>query len=76
MFVLLAALNMSGVIPPEVKAPLGTLSSVCVLTAVVAMGIRTNLVNLKLAGMKPIFIMTAATIFLFVWMTAGTALLA
>ena len=76
VFVLLAALNMSGVIPPEVKAPLGTLSSVCVLTAVVAMGIRTNLVNLKLAGMKPIFIMTAATIFLFVWMTAGTALLA
>ena len=75
-FVILVVLNVSGLVPEAVKAPLSTVSTVCVLAAVVAMGVRTNLINLKLAGMTPIVIMTAATIFLLVWMAGGTALLA
>ena len=73
---ILVVLNVSGLVPEAVKAPLSTVSTVCVLAAVVAMGVRTNLINLKLAGMTPIVIMTAATIFLLVWMAGGTALLA
>lgn len=76
VFAILVVLNVSGLVPEAVKAPLSTVSTVCVLAAVVAMGVRTNLINLKLAGMTPIVIMTAATIFLLVWMAGGTALLA
>lgn len=41
-----------------------------------ALGIKTSLGKLKAVGWAPIILMTANTVFLFVWVLAGILLLA
>ena len=72
----LAALNVAGVIPTSVSDTLAQASQLLILVAMGALGIKTSLGKLKTVGWAPIILMTANTIFLFVWVLAGILLLA
>ena len=75
-FVVLAALNVAGVIPTSVSDTLAQASQLLILVAMGALGIKTSLGKLKAVGWAPIILMTANTVFLFVWVLAGILLLA
>lgn len=75
-FVALAALNVAGVIPTSVSDTLAQASQLLILVAMGALGIKTSLGKLKAVGWAPIILMTANTVFLFVWVLAGILLLA
>lgn len=70
-FVLLALLNVVGVIPVVVSDALAQASQLLILVAMGALGIKTSLGKLKSVGWAPIILMTADTIFLFAWVLAG-----
>ena len=74
-FVLLALLNVVGVIPTAVSDTLAQASQLLILVAMGALGIKTSLGKLRAVGMAPIVLMTLNTIFLFVWVLAGLLLL-
>ena len=75
-FVVLAALNVAGVIPTSVSDTLAQASQLLILVAMGALGIKTSLGKLKAVGWAPIILMTANTVFLFIWVLAGILLLA
>ena len=70
-FVLLAVLNVVGVIPVVVSDALAQASQLLILVAMGALGIKTSLGKLKSVGWAPIILMTVDTIFLFAWVLAG-----
>lgn len=73
-FVVLAVLNVVGFIPTVASDMLAQASQLLILVAMGALGIKTSLGKLKSVGWSPIVLMTADTVFLFVWVLAGIVL--
>lgn len=63
-FVLLFAINSTGVIPLEQVEMLTALSSKLLLVAVAALGIRTSLKDVLTVGIKPILLVVMETLFI------------
>ncbi|MGI6702902.1 MAG: YeiH family protein [Clostridia bacterium] len=55
-FLLACVLNTSGIVPAGMAAFWGTLGKFCIVIAMVAIGLSTNLKELILRGKKPIFL--------------------
>jgi uncharacterized integral membrane protein (TIGR00698 family) len=62
-FLALAALNSTGVIPPEIQAAVLQVSSFLIITAIVALGMKTSLLALSRIGMAPVMLLVVETIF-------------
>ncbi len=56
-FVLLAAINSTGWLPPALPALGSDLSQVCLVTAIAALGMKTRLQELANVGLRPILLM-------------------
>jgi len=69
-FVILAALNSTGVIPEVVQQTGGKLSQWCLVIAIAALGMKTQLRELAAVGIKPILLMVGETTFLVVLVLA------
>lgn len=63
-FLLLAAINSSGWLPPALPALGSDLSQVCLVTAIAALGMKTRLQELVRVGWRPILLMVAESLFL------------
>ena len=63
-FLALAALNSMGVIPTDVQAALLQVSSFLIITAIVALGMKTSLLALSRIGMGPVMLLISETIFI------------
>ena len=63
-FVVLAALNSTGWVPPSVQAFGNDLSRWCLVAAISALGMKTQLKELATVGIKPIVLMVGETVFL------------
>ena len=73
-FVLLAVLNVVGIIPTVVSDTLAQASQLLILISMGALGIKTSLGKLRAVGWAPIILMTLDTVFLFLWVLAGILL--
>ncbi|MCY1350296.1 hypothetical protein D9M69_365240 [compost metagenome] len=63
-FVVLAAVNSTGFIPPAVQDAGNELSRWCLVIAISALGMKTQLKELAAVGIKPILLMVGETAFL------------
>lgn len=63
-FVLLAAINSTGVLPQMLQQAGGKLSQWCLVIAIAALGMKTQLRALVTVGIKPILLMVGETLFL------------
>ena len=63
-FVLLAALNSTGWVPKSVQTFANDLSGWCLVIAISALGMKTQLKELASVGIKPIVLMVGETVFL------------
>lgn len=74
-FLIFAALNLLEVVPAGAKPTLSFISTVGILLAVAAIGLKTNVLQLRQIGIKPIIWMMIDSIFLLAWMILGVMLL-
>jgi len=63
-FIVLAAVNSTGWIPSSVQAFANDLSGGCLVVAISALGMKTQLKELARVGIKPIVLMVGETVFL------------
>jgi uncharacterized integral membrane protein (TIGR00698 family) len=63
-FAVLVAVNSVGFLPPVVRAAGSDVSRWCLVMAIAAIGMKTQLKDLATVGLKPIALMLAETIFL------------
>ena len=63
-FLVLAVLNSFGVIPEPIQAALAGLSGWALLTAIAAVGMKTDIRSVLQLGPTPILLITAETLFL------------
>lgn len=63
-FVLLAAFNSTGWVPPWVQSATNEFSRWCLVIAISALGMKTQVKELTTVGIKPIVLMVGETIFL------------
>jgi uncharacterized integral membrane protein (TIGR00698 family) len=63
-FLALAALNSMGLFTPGVQAAVMQISSFLIITAIVALGMKTSLLALSRIGMAPVMLLVAETIFI------------
>jgi len=63
-FLTLAALNSLGMVPPEVRAAVGQISSFLIITAIAALGMKTSLLALARIGIGPVMLLVTQTIFI------------
>lgn len=70
-FVLLAFINVLGLIPSSLSKVLSDISQLCILISIGALGIRTSLGELKTVGWAPVILMTIDTVFLLLWVIIG-----
>jgi uncharacterized integral membrane protein (TIGR00698 family) len=63
-FVVLVILNSTGVIPTAVADAMSDISRWCLVTAIAALGVKTSLQKLAVAGWKPVALMVGETLFL------------
>jgi uncharacterized integral membrane protein (TIGR00698 family) len=63
-FVVFVAINSAVAIPGEVKSGLTALSRTCLVTAIAAIGLKSNLRNIATLGWRPVLLMVAETIWL------------
>jgi uncharacterized membrane protein YadS len=68
-------LNSFGVIPPVIGGFLAALSSWALLTAIAAVGMKTDLKNVLQVGNGPIVLIFAETLFLAALVLAGISFL-
>jgi uncharacterized integral membrane protein (TIGR00698 family) len=64
VFILLALVNSSGVLPDAVATTASEVSRWCLIAAVVAIGMKTRFKELASAGWKPVILMVLETLFL------------
>jgi uncharacterized integral membrane protein (TIGR00698 family) len=64
-FLALAALNSTGVVPPDVKDAIGQVSSFLIIAAIAALGIKTSLTALARIGLAPVMLLITETLFIF-----------
>ena len=74
-FLALATLNSFGLIPPVIGGFLAALSSWALLTAIAAVGMKTDLKNVLQVGAAPIVLIFAETLFLAALVLAGISFL-
>lgn len=55
-FIAMAALNSVGLIPDAFAAPIGETSKALILAALVAVGLSTNLGQMRLVGLRPFYV--------------------
>ena len=60
-FLLLAAVNSTGIIAVSVQAAGNELSRACLITAIAALGMKTRLKELVAVGVKPVALMVGET---------------
>lgn len=60
-FLLLAALNSTGIVPASVQAAGNELSRACLITSIAALGMKTRLKELATVGVKPVALMVGET---------------
>lgn len=63
-FVALVAINSTGFVPPEVGRLANELSRWCLVVAIAAIGIKTQLKDIATVGARPIVLMIVETLFL------------
>nr|WP_248916907.1 putative sulfate exporter family transporter [Pseudomonas moorei] len=63
-FVILAGLNSTGWVPPLVQAAFVDLSHGCLVVAIGALGMKTQLKELRSVGVRPILLIIGETLFL------------
>jgi len=63
-FLALAALNSAGLFTPDVQAAVSQVSSFLIITAIVALGMKTSLLALARIGMAPVMLLITETIFI------------
>jgi uncharacterized integral membrane protein (TIGR00698 family) len=63
-FLALAGLNSLGVVPADVKALVGQISSFLIITAIAALGMKTSLMALARIGMGPVLLLISETVFI------------
>jgi uncharacterized membrane protein YadS len=63
-FVVLASINSTGVIPAAVQSFGNSLAQWCLVVAISAIGMKTQLKELTTVGIKPIVLMVGETAFL------------
>lgn len=71
VFVIIVAANSNGFIPPEISVHLSTIASWCLLTAVAALGLKTDLGALLEFGPRPLIAMTLQTLVLALFILTG-----
>lgn len=67
---MLAALNSTGIVPELAQQIGGELSRWCLVIAIAALGMKTELRELATVGMKPVLLMVGETVFLAVLVIA------
>ncbi|MES2016920.1 MAG: putative sulfate exporter family transporter [Pseudomonadota bacterium] len=70
-FALLCALNSTGMIPATVQHGANALSRWCLVSAIAAIGIKTQLKELSMVGWRPILLMLGETVFLALLVLGG-----
>lgn len=73
-FFILALLNNLGFIPQTLADVIQTLSSWCLVIAIVAIGVKTSLKQIASVGWKPVFLITSETLFFAALILAGILL--
>ncbi len=63
-FVVLAAINSTGFVPPQLQSAGNDLSRWCLVIAISALGMKTQLRELVSVGIKPVLLMLGETVFL------------
>ena len=63
-FLALAAFNSTGLIPANVQNLGNELSRICLVTAIAALGMKTQLKELVTVGLKPVLLMIGQTVLL------------
>lgn len=63
-FALLVAVNSAGIVPPAIQAGASELSRACLVAAIAAIGMKTQLRDLATVGLKPVLLMVGETAFL------------
>lgn len=61
-FVVLVALNSSGLVPPVVAEGVNQLSRWCLVTAIAALGVKTSLKSMAELGLRPVLLLVAETV--------------
>lgn len=61
-FLVMALLNTLGLVPADLKAPLGETSKALILVALVGVGLSTNIRKIRLVGIRPFLLGVAAAI--------------
>jgi len=74
-FIVLAGLNLAGLIPKSVSVLMGEASRLLILIAIAGLGIKTSLGKLREVGWAPIVLMTVDSIFLLLVVLGGIVLL-
>ncbi|MBL4789900.1 MAG: putative sulfate exporter family transporter, partial [Kordiimonadaceae bacterium] len=75
-FVILVLVNSMGIIPEAINTGLSDTSRWCLITAVAALGVKTNLSEVFAVGSAPLLALVAQTVLLAVFALCGIALLA
>jgi len=76
MFVMLAAANSAGWVPPHAGDTLASLSRWCLVAAIAALGVMTSFAELAALGWQPVILLASETLFLTVLIVAGVLWLA
>lgn len=63
-FFLLASINSTGWLPPVVPQLSEEISRWCLLVAIAAIGLKTEIGQLRVVGFKPVLLMIGETVFL------------
>ena len=64
VFVLLAAANSAGWVPPQAGDALASLSRWCLVAAIAALGVMTSFVELAALGWQPVILLVSETLVL------------
>ncbi|PCI64646.1 MAG: putative sulfate exporter family transporter [Kordiimonadales bacterium] len=75
-FVILVLVNSTGIIPEAISTGLSDMSRWCLITAVAALGVKTNLREVFAVGSAPLLALVAQTVLLAVFALCGIMLLA
>jgi len=71
MFVLLAAANSAGWVPPQAGDSLASLSRWCFVAAIAALGVMTSFGELAALGWQPVILLVSETLFLGILIMGG-----
>lgn len=63
-FIVLAAVNSTGIVPPSVQQGLKTASQWSLVTAIAAIGMKSQLRQLAAVGLRPVLLVVGETVFL------------